>query len=70
MGFFFTILTLAIALGIAWRYLGAYMAAVFDGRVRFLAVIERPIYRLLRRGSIAGAAVKAFLDVLDVEGIG
>ena len=47
MGFFLTILTLVIALGLAWRYLGSYMAAVFDGRVHFLGFIERPIYALL-----------------------
>jgi K+-transporting ATPase ATPase A chain len=47
MGFFLTILTLVIALGLAWRYLGSYMAAVFDGRVQFLGFIERPIYRML-----------------------
>ena len=47
MGFFLTILTLVIALGLAWRYLGSYMAAVFDGRVHFLGWVERPIYRAL-----------------------
>jgi K+-transporting ATPase ATPase A chain len=47
MGFFWTIVTLVIALGITWRYLGSYMAAVFDGRVHFLGFIERPAYRLL-----------------------
>src|ERR1700692_63086 len=47
MGFFLTILTLVVTLGLTWRYLGSYMAAVFDGRVRFLGFIERPIYRLL-----------------------
>ena len=47
MGFFWTIVTLVIALGITWRYLGSYMAAVFDGRVHFLGFIERPTYRLL-----------------------
>src|ERR1700731_771076 len=47
MGFFWTIITLVIALGLTWRYLGSYMAAVFDGRVRFLRFIERPIYRAL-----------------------
>jgi K+-transporting ATPase ATPase A chain len=44
MGFFLTLLTLVVALGLAWRYLGSYMAAVFDGRVHFLGFIERPIY--------------------------
>jgi len=47
MGYFWTILTLVIALGLTWRYLGSYMAAVFDGRVHFLGWAERPIYRLL-----------------------
>ncbi|MBO0691810.1 MAG: potassium-transporting ATPase subunit KdpA [Acidimicrobiaceae bacterium] len=47
MGFFLTIVVLVVALGIAWRYLGSYMAAVFDGRVRFLACVERPVYRVL-----------------------
>ncbi len=45
-----TIIVLVIALGIAWRYLGSYMAAVFDGRVHFLAWAERPVYRLLGTG--------------------
>ena len=31
MGFFWTIVALVIALGLTWRYLGSYMAAVFDG---------------------------------------
>jgi K+-transporting ATPase ATPase A chain len=47
MGFFWTIVTLVIALGLAWRYLGSYMAAVFEGRVGFLGFAERPVYRLL-----------------------
>src|SRR6202789_470902 len=47
MGFFWTIITLVIALGLAWRYLGSYMASVFEGRLRFLGFVERPIYRLL-----------------------
>ncbi len=47
MGFLWTIVTLVVALGLTWRYLGSYMAAVFDGRVHTLDVLERPIYRLL-----------------------
>ena len=47
MGFFWTIVVLIVTLGLAWRYLGSYMAAVFDGRVTYLAWIERPFYRLL-----------------------
>src|ERR1700688_2679480 len=50
MGFTWTIITLVIALGITWRYLGSYMAAVFEGRVHFLAWAERPVYRLLGTG--------------------
>ncbi len=50
MGFTWTIITLVIALGITWRYLGSYMAAVFDGRVHFLAWAERPVYRVLGAG--------------------
>jgi K+-transporting ATPase ATPase A chain len=47
MGFFWTIIVLIVALGLAWRYLGSYMAGVFDGRVTYLAWLERPFYRLL-----------------------
>src|ERR1700719_2488394 len=36
MGYFWTIVALVVALGLSWRYLGSYMAAVFDGRVHFL----------------------------------
>jgi K+-transporting ATPase ATPase A chain len=42
-----TLITLVIALGLTWRFLGSYMAAVFDGRVHYLAWAERPVYRLL-----------------------
>jgi potassium-transporting ATPase potassium-binding subunit len=47
VGYFWTIVTLVVALGLTWRYLGSYMAAVFDGRVHWLAWAERPIYRAL-----------------------
>src|SRR6204780_3352781 len=47
MDFAITLITLVIALGLTWRYLGSYMAAVFDGRVHFLEWAERPVYRLL-----------------------
>ena len=50
MDFFWTILVLVVALGLAWRFLGSYMEAVFDGRVRYLAWLERPFYRLLGTG--------------------
>ncbi|MGB7051301.1 MAG: potassium-transporting ATPase subunit KdpA [Acidimicrobiales bacterium] len=47
MGFTWTIVTLVVALGLTWRYLGSYMASVFEGRVHFLGWAERPVYRLL-----------------------
>jgi potassium-transporting ATPase potassium-binding subunit len=47
VGFFWTIVALVVVLGLAWRFLGSYMEAVFDGRVRYFAWIERPFYRLL-----------------------
>ena len=50
MGYFWTITTLVIALGLTWRFLGSYMAAVFDGRVHYLEWAERPVYRLLGTG--------------------
>src|SRR3984885_14848629 len=50
MGFALTIITLVIALGLAWRYLGSYMAAVFDGRVHYLGWAERPVYWSLGTG--------------------
>ncbi|HEY1989979.1 MAG TPA: potassium-transporting ATPase subunit KdpA [Acidimicrobiales bacterium] len=50
MGFTWTIVALFIALALTWRYLGSYMAAVFEGRVHFLGWVERPVYRLLKTG--------------------
>ena len=50
MGFTWTIITLVIALAVTWRYLGSYMAAVFEQRVHFLGWAERPVYRLLGTG--------------------
>jgi potassium-transporting ATPase potassium-binding subunit len=47
VGFAWTLIVLVIALAITWRYLGSYMAAVFDGRVHFLGWAERPVYRAL-----------------------
>ena len=46
MGFAWTIVALIIILLIAWRFLGAYMAAVFQGRVKWLRFLERPVYRI------------------------
>jgi K+-transporting ATPase ATPase A chain len=50
VGFTWTIVVLIVALGITWRFLGSYMAAVFDNRVHFLGWAERPIYRALGTG--------------------
>jgi potassium-transporting ATPase potassium-binding subunit len=50
MGFFWTLVILVVALGLTWRYLGSYMAAVFEGRVSYLAWAERPFYWMLRTG--------------------
>ncbi|MGA2307584.1 MAG: potassium-transporting ATPase subunit KdpA [Acidimicrobiales bacterium] len=47
MGFTWTIVVLIVVLGITWRFLGSYMAAVFDNRVHFLGWAERPVYRAL-----------------------
>jgi K+-transporting ATPase ATPase A chain len=47
MGFAWTIVALVAAMAIAWRFLGAYMAAVFGGRVTWLRFAERPVYRML-----------------------
>ena len=47
MGYLWTIVALVVVLGLAWRYLGSYMTAVYSGRVRYLAWLERPIYRVI-----------------------
>ncbi len=48
MGFFWSIVVLVVALALSWRFLGSYMAAVFEGRVHYLAWAERPLYWALR----------------------
>ncbi len=50
MDFFWTIVAMVVLVAIAWRFLGQYMVAVYEGRVRYLGFIERPIYRLLGTG--------------------
>ena len=47
MGYFWTIVVLLVLLALAWRFLGAYMVGVFEGRITYLAWVERPLYRLL-----------------------
>jgi K+-transporting ATPase ATPase A chain len=48
MGFAWTIVALVAVLAICWRFFGSYMAAVFEHRVHWLALAERPIYRIIR----------------------
>jgi len=45
MGFFWTIVVLVVALAVAWRYLGAYMVAVYEGRVHFFGFLARALRR-------------------------
>ncbi len=42
-----TLVLLLLVLAVAWRFLGSYLAAVYDGRVSWLGWFERPVYRLL-----------------------
>ena len=53
MSFTWTIVALIAVLAIAWRFLGSYMVSVYEGRTKWLAFVERPIYRIL--GVDAGA---------------
>ncbi len=41
------LIALIVAVALIWRFLGSYMAAVFDGRVHWMGWLERPTYRLL-----------------------
>jgi K+-transporting ATPase ATPase A chain len=43
MQFFWTIVALVVVLGLAWRFLGSYMEAVFAGRVHWFGWLERPV---------------------------
>ncbi|NNM97338.1 MAG: potassium-transporting ATPase subunit KdpA [Candidatus Dormibacteraeota bacterium] len=45
--FVLTLVVLIAVLAIAWRFLGAYLAAVYTGRATWCSFAERPIYRLL-----------------------
>jgi potassium-transporting ATPase potassium-binding subunit len=47
MGFTWTIVALVALLAVAWRFLGSYMAAVFEGRVHWAGFAERRVYRVL-----------------------
>ena len=47
MNFALTLLALVVLLAIAWRYLGAYMVSVYQGKTKCLRVIEKPIYSII-----------------------
>ena len=83
MNFFWTIVALVVLLGIAWRFLGQYMVAVYETRVHFLGFIERPIYAILGTGPdreqtwkryaqsliiFSGAAIFATYLIIRVQG--
>ncbi len=48
MAFFWTLVAMVVVLALCWRFLGAYMVAVYEGRTKWLTWVERPIYRALR----------------------
>lgn len=48
MAFFLTLVVCVIVLSLCWRFLGAYMVRVYEGRSKWLAWVERPIYRALK----------------------
>jgi potassium-transporting ATPase potassium-binding subunit len=48
MTFTLTIVAMVIVLALCWRFLGAYMVAVYEGRAKWLKWLEGPIYRVLR----------------------
>ena len=60
MTFAWTIVVLVVLLAIAWRYLGSYMAAVFEGRTRWLAAVERPIYRVIGVSAVSEQTWKRY----------
>ena len=46
MGFTWTIVAMVILMALAWRFLGAYMVSVYEGRSRWLSLVQRPIYKI------------------------
>jgi K+-transporting ATPase ATPase A chain len=50
MQYFWTLVALVVVLGLAWRFLGSYMEAVFAGRVHWFGWLERPVYWALGTG--------------------
>ena len=47
MDFTWTIVALVVVMAIAWRFLGSYMVSVYEGRTRWLSIVERPVYRII-----------------------
>ncbi len=47
MGYIAELVVVVPILALVWRFLGAYMTGVYEGRYRFLRWIESPIYRVL-----------------------
>jgi K+-transporting ATPase ATPase A chain len=47
MDFTWTIVALVVVMAIAWRFLGSYMVSVYEGRTRWLSMVERPVYRII-----------------------
>jgi K+-transporting ATPase ATPase A chain len=48
MTYAWTIIALVVVLALCWRFLGSYMVAVYEGRTKWLAWIEKPIYKALK----------------------
>lgn len=48
MSFAVTLAVVIAALAVLWPTLGSYMQAVYEGRAKWLAFVEKPLYRLLR----------------------
>ena len=47
MDFTWTIVALVVVMAIAWRFLGSYLVSVYEGRTRWLSIVERPVYRII-----------------------
>ena len=47
MNLTWTLVIFAVVMILIWRFLGSYLAAVYEGRVRYLRFVEGPIYRLI-----------------------
>jgi K+-transporting ATPase ATPase A chain len=47
MTFALFLIALIVCLGLCWRFLGAYLVAVYENRISFLGFVERPIYKML-----------------------